>query len=83
MRLSCSDRYRATSTGSAQGLWAKGTEQTNAGPVKIDENYVRESLMEPQAKLVNGFPPSMPTFKGQLKDAEISAIVSFLKSLSK
>jgi cytochrome c oxidase subunit 2 len=68
---------------SFKGLWAKGTEQTSSGPVKIDENYVRESLMEPQAKLVNGFPPSMPTFKGQLKDTEIAAIIAYLKSLSK
>ncbi len=68
-----------------KGLWAKGKEQTNAGEVTLDENYVRESLLDPQAKIVIGpsgpYPPSMPTFKGQLKDQEISAIVAFLKSL--
>jgi cytochrome c oxidase subunit II len=64
-----------------KGFWAKGKEATSAGEVTIDENYIKESLLDPQAKIVNGYPASMPTFKGQLSDQEISAIVAFLKSL--
>jgi cytochrome c oxidase subunit II len=66
---------------SFKGLWAKGKEQTNTGVVDINEDYIKESLMEPQAKIVNGFAPAMPTFKGQLKDSEIAGIIAFLKSL--
>ena len=48
----------------------------------VDENYIRESILEPQAKVVAGFEPVMPTYQGRLKDAEITAIIEYLKSLS-
>ena len=51
------------------------------GEVKMDENYIRESLMSPQAKARPGFPPSMPSFEGQLKEKEIEGIIAFIKSL--
>lgn len=66
---------------SFKGAWGR-KEQTSGGEVTVDENYVRESLFDPQAKIVNGYPNSMPTFKGQLNDQEIAAIVAFLKSLN-
>jgi cytochrome c oxidase subunit 2 len=47
----------------------------------IDENYVRESILEPQAKLVAGFGPQMPTYKGILNDKEIDALIAYIKSL--
>ena len=49
--------------------------------VKMDENYIRESLMSPQAKARPGYPPSMPSFEGQLKEKDIEGIIAFLKSL--
>jgi cytochrome c oxidase subunit 2 len=54
----------------------------SGGSVLADENYVRESILEPQAKIVAGFEPVMPTFKGKLSDREISAVIEYLKSLS-
>lgn len=60
-----------------------GTEVTLAdgSKVKMDENYIRESLLAPQAKSRPGFPPSMPSFEGQLKEKEIEGIIAFIKSL--
>jgi cytochrome c oxidase subunit 2 len=49
--------------------------------VKMDENYIRESLLYPQAKARPGYPPSMPSFEGQLKEKEIEGIIAYLKSL--
>jgi cytochrome c oxidase subunit 2 len=51
------------------------------GQVKMDENYVKESMMSPQAKARPGYPPSMPSFEGQLKDKEIAGLIAFIKSL--
>ena len=51
------------------------------GSVKMDETYIRESMMSPQAKIRQGFPPSMPSFEGQLKEAEIAGIIAYIKSL--
>jgi cytochrome c oxidase subunit 2 len=60
-----------------------GTEITLAdgGKATVDENYIRESLMSPQAKGRPGFPPSMPSFQGQLKEQEIVGVIEFIKSL--
>ena len=60
-----------------------GTERPiEGGPaVVMDEEYIRESILEPQAKLVKGFGPTMPTYQGQLKDKEILAIAAYIQSL--
>jgi len=54
---------------------------SDGSQVKMDENYIRESLMYPQARSRPGFPPSMPSFEGQLKDREIEGIIAYIKSL--
>jgi cytochrome c oxidase subunit 2 len=61
--------------------WGKNITMNDGSQVKMDENYVRESLMAPQAKARPGYPPSMPSFEGQLKEKEIEGIIAFLKSL--
>ena len=58
---------------------AAGFERGDRGSVLVDENYLRESILEPQAKLVAGFAPAMPTFKGQLSDRRISGLVEYIK----
>ncbi len=62
---------------------AYGTEQkmTDGQQVLVDENYIRESILEPQAKVRAGYRPVMPTYQGQLKEQEISALIQFIKSL--
>ncbi|MES3038046.1 MAG: cytochrome c oxidase subunit II [Bdellovibrionota bacterium] len=48
----------------------------------IDENYVRESVLAPNAKIVKGFQPNvMPSFQGQLSEVELSALVEYIKTL--
>jgi cytochrome c oxidase subunit II len=47
----------------------------------MDENYVRESILTPNAKIVNGFKPIMPTFQGQVSDEQLNALVAYVKSL--
>jgi len=50
--------------------------------VTVEENYVRESILDPQAKVVAGFEPVMPTYQGKLSDREITAIIAYLKQLA-
>jgi len=47
----------------------------------VDENYIRESILNPRAKIVKGFQPVMPTFQGMLNDVQLNALVAFIKSL--
>jgi len=64
-----------------QGVFGHEQALKGGGSALIDENYVRESILEPQAKIAAGFEPVMPTFKGKLSDREISAIIEYLKTL--
>jgi cytochrome c oxidase subunit 2 len=50
--------------------------------VLFDENYVRESIINPKAKVAEGYPPVMPSFKGQLSDDDIYSITEFIKTQS-
>lgn len=63
-----------------KGLFGK-TETCNTGAVKVDEAYLRESILNPAAKVVTGFAPVMPPFQGQLKDREIDALIAYIKTL--
>lgn len=46
-----------------------------------DDAYLRRSLIDPQADIVKGFPPIMPSQKGQLSQTEIDALVEYLETL--
>lgn len=61
-----------------------GTEilMSDGSKVIMDENYIRESILDPRAKLVDGYEPVMPTFQGALKDRQIDALIAFIKSLN-
>jgi cytochrome c oxidase subunit 2 len=47
----------------------------------VDENYIRQSILEPQAQVVKGFAPVMPSFKGILSDEDVTALVAYIKTL--
>ncbi len=52
------------------------------GSTEYDENYIRESILNPNAKTAAGFAKGiMPPFAGQISDQEISAVIEFVKSL--
>jgi cytochrome c oxidase subunit 2 len=64
-----------------KGTYGTVQQMTSGEQVEIDENYIRESILDPQAKVRAGYRPVMPTYRGMLKDEEISAIIEFIKSL--
>ncbi|HEY8186761.1 MAG TPA: cytochrome c oxidase subunit II [Pyrinomonadaceae bacterium] len=63
------------------GLFGRKVTLTNNQTVTADEGYIRESIENPQAKLVAGFGPIMPTFQGQVTPEQLIQIISFIKSL--
>lgn len=65
-----------------QGLFGKDRQFVDGGSSAADENYIRESVLNPDAKVVQGYPRGqMPTFAGQLSEDEISGIIEFIKTL--
>jgi cytochrome c oxidase subunit 2 len=66
---------------SFKGLFGKKEVLADGTSVAADENYLRESILQPQAKLVQGYAPAMPTFQGKLKDVELRGIIEYIKTL--
>lgn len=67
---------------SFKGVFGKKRELMDNSKILADENYIRESLMNPKAKVAKGFPDGvMPTFQGQISDDELAAIIEYLKGL--
>ena len=64
------------------GVFGKPVQLADGRTVVADENYVRESILNPQAKVTAGFQPIMPTFQGQVTEESLGALVSYVKSLS-
>ncbi len=64
-----------------QGIWGRQEVMKDGTQITVDENYVRESILNPQAKIVTGYEPVMPTYQGLLKPREVDALIAFLKGL--
>lgn len=66
-----------------KGLIQNEIELADGSRVKADDNYIRESLERPQAKIVRGYTGIvMPTFKGQVNETEMAALITYIKSLN-
>lgn len=78
---SCHSLDGSAKTGpSFKGLYGK-TESITGGPsLTVEDNYIRESILEPNAKVVQGYSPQMPSFAGQLDDKQITALIEFIKA---
>ncbi len=83
--LSCHTTDGSKSVGpSWKGLYgSKVTVETGGKEreVTADEEYIRRSILDPQADIVKGFPPIMPSQKGQLTEQELVAIIQYIKGL--
>jgi cytochrome c oxidase subunit 2 len=65
------------------GIFGHTVKLAGGGEVTVDEAYVRESILTPTAKIVQGFQPVMPTFQGQLSEDELMQLIQYIKSLTK
>jgi cytochrome c oxidase subunit 2 len=63
------------------GLFGKPVMLSDGRVVTADENYIRESILNPQAKIVEGFQPIMPTFQGQVSEEDLLKLLAYLQSL--
>lgn len=66
---------------SLKGIYGKPQKMNDGKTVDADDNYIRESILDPQAKVVAGYQPVMSTYKGLVSDDEITALIEFIKTL--
>ncbi len=84
-QLGCSTCHRFDVQGrgpNLTGIFGKPVQLEDGRTVIADEDYIRESIVNSQAKIVSGFKPIMPIFQGQISDEQLNALVAYVKSLS-
>jgi len=84
-QLGCSTCHRFDVQGrgpNLTGVFGKAVSLEDGRTVVADENYVRESILVPAAKVVSGFKPIMPSFQGQVSEDQLDALIAYVKSLS-
>jgi cytochrome c oxidase subunit 2 len=64
-----------------KGLFGHAVQLQGGGTAVADESYIRESIVNPQAKIVNGFAPIMPTFQGMVSEEQLLQLIAYVRSL--
>jgi mono/diheme cytochrome c family protein len=84
LSLGCSGCHGAQPSALAptlRELYGKPVKLADGSTVTADDAYLRESILDPQAKIVAGYSPVMPGFKGQVNDQQLSELVEYIKFL--
>jgi cytochrome c oxidase subunit 2 len=55
--------------------------EAGCGAVIVDNDFIRESILDPTAVVAAGFPPIMPSFAGKVSDRDLAALVAYIASL--
>ncbi len=63
------------------GLFGQTVPLSDGASVVADEDYIRESIFFPKAKVVAGYEPIMPTFEGRVSEEQVLQLVAFIRSL--
>ena len=83
-QYACHTCHKMDGTGrgpSLVGLFGKTVALEGGGTALVDEAYIRESILNPSAKIMAGYKPIMPTFKGQISEEGIIQLIAYIKSL--
>jgi len=84
-QLGCASCHRSEGLSrgpSLAGVYGRPVKLEDGRTVTADENYIRESILDPGAKIVDGYQPIMPTFQGLVSEEQLNALVAYVKSLS-
>jgi cytochrome c oxidase subunit 2 len=84
-QLGCITCHRSDTQGRGPnlvGVFGKPVQLEDGRLVMVDENYIRESILSPNAKIVSGFKPIMPVFQGLVGEEQLTSLVAYIKSLS-
>lgn len=74
--------WNESSDANGQYGWGYPVSLADGSSVERDENYYRESILDPNAKIVNGYAPAMQSYQGQLDEDDINNIIAFMQTLS-
>jgi cytochrome c oxidase subunit II len=87
--LACVTCHRAEATGRLargpvlDGVFGNPVTLADGRTVVADEDYIRESILNPTAKITAGWDPVMPTFQGQVTEEQLTQLVAYVRTLGK
>jgi cytochrome c oxidase subunit II len=92
--LACYTCHRPAATGTAatsavtatrapqlEGLYGNQVRLMDGRTLVADDNYIRESILNPTTKIVAGWQPIMPTYQGQVTEEQLAQLVAYVRSL--
>ena len=83
--LACGNCHKVDGSGrcpSLAGLFGRSVQLADGRTIKADEAYLRESILQPNAKIVAGYQPLMPTFQGLVTEEGVLQLIEYIKSLT-
>lgn len=83
-QLACNSCHLASGQGRGprlQGLFGSQVELADGSKIVANEDYIRESILNPRARVVAGFQPIMPTFQGLVSEEQLLQLVAYIHSL--
>jgi cytochrome c oxidase subunit 2 len=83
-KLACNSCHRndsATRAPLLAGIVGRRIALASGGSIVADDAYIRESIVDPMAKVTAGYQPMMPTYKGQLTEEQILELVAYVRSM--
>src|SRR4051812_13683565 len=84
--LACANCHKNNGSGrgpTLQGVYGSTVELDGGQKVVADDDYLRESILSPQAKIVKGYQPIMPTFQGLVTEDQLLQLIEYVKSVGK
>jgi cytochrome c oxidase subunit 2 len=87
-QLACHTCHRQMENGPAaqrgpnlEGVYGNPQRLADGRDVIADDEYIRESILNPQAKIVAGYPPIMPTYQGQVTEEQLTQLIAYVRTL--
>jgi cytochrome c oxidase subunit 2 len=77
----CHDDHSELRSPPLHGIFNNTVALADGRTIDADDTYLRESIVNPMAKVTAGFQPLMPTYQGQLSEEQLSQIIEYIKSL--
>jgi len=84
-QLACNNCHVSSGKGrgpSLVGLYGSTVRLQGGQTVVADDGYLRESILNPRAKIVAGYGPDMPVFQGLVNEEQVLQLIAYIKSLA-
>jgi cytochrome c oxidase subunit 2 len=85
VNLGCSTCHSVDGTAgqgpSWKGIFGQQHKMAAGESMLVDENYIRESILEPQKHIVQGYGAIMPSYQGAIRTRQLDAVIAYIKTL--